>query len=137
APNQTANILVSVASPIGDQVVNGVSTTIGGFTVINNQTLTGWEISNNWAQGKPTYFYATFSEKFNPNPTVSSDGKTIYLSFPTQKGSANQVPVNVGISASGVTDSKANLAAEVGNHSFDDIASSPRQLWSRALSRIT
>ena len=136
APNQTANILVSVASPIGDQVVNGVSTTIGGFTVINNQTLTGWEISNNWAQGKPTYFYATFSEKFNPNPTVSSDGKTIYLSFATQKGSSNQVTVNVGISASSVADAQANLSAEVGNRSFDNIVSSARQLWSQALSRI-
>jgi predicted alpha-1,2-mannosidase len=137
SPSQTANIVVSVASPIGDQVVNGASTTIGGFTVQDSQTITGWEISNNWAQGKPTYFFATFSRPFNPNPTVSSDGKTIYLSFATQKGSANQVIVKVGISASSATDAKANLVAEVGNHNFDDIAEAAEDLWSQALARIT
>jgi predicted alpha-1,2-mannosidase len=136
SPNQTANMLVSVASPIGDQVVNGVSTTVGGFTVQDTQTLTGWEISNNWAQGKPTYFFATFSRPFNPNPTVSSDGKTIYLSFGTQKGSANQVIVEAGISASSIADAKANLAAEVGHQNFDGISASAEQLWSEALSRI-
>jgi predicted alpha-1,2-mannosidase len=137
SPSQTANIVVSVASPIGDQVVNGVSTTIGGFTVQDSQTITGWEISNNWAQGKPTYFSATFSRPFNPNPTVSSDGKTIYLSFATQKGLTNQVIAKVGISASSVADAQANLMAEVGNHNFDDIAGSAADLWSQALSRVT
>jgi predicted alpha-1,2-mannosidase len=137
SPSQTANIVVSVASPIGDQVVNGVSTTIGGFTVQDSQTITGWEISNNWAQEKPTYFSATFSQPFNPNPTVSSDGKTIYLSFATQKGSTNQVIAKVGISASSVADAQANLMAEVGNHNFDDIAGSAADLWSQALSRVT
>jgi predicted alpha-1,2-mannosidase len=137
SPSQTANTVVSVASPIGDQVVNGVSTTIGGFTVQDSQTITGWEISNNWAQEKPTYFSATFSQPFNPNPTVSSDGKTIYLSFATQKGSTNQVIAKVGISASSVADAQANLMAEVGNHNFDDIAGSAADLWSQALSRVT
>jgi len=136
SPSQSASMLVSVASPIGDKTVNGVSTTIGGIAVQDNRTISGWEISNNWASGKPTYFVATFSRPFNPNPTTSSDGKTIYLTFAPQTSSANEVIVKVGISASSTADASANLEREVGDHSFEDISGFAEQLWSRALSRV-
>jgi putative alpha-1,2-mannosidase len=137
SPSQSASMLVSVSSPIGDQIVHGVSTTIGGIAVQDNRTISGWEISNNWASGKPTYFVATFSRPFNPNPTISSDGKTIYPTFAPQTNSTNEVIVKVGISASNTADASANLEREVGNHTFEDISAFADQLWSRALSRVT
>jgi predicted alpha-1,2-mannosidase len=136
-PSHNASILVSVANPIGDKTVNGVSTTIGGIAVQDSHTISGWEISDNWASGKPTYFIATFSRPFNPNPMVSSDGKTIYLTFSSQTDETNNVIVKVGISASSIADASTNLEKEVGGRSFGDISEIAGQLWSQALSRIS
>ena len=52
AAAQKRSMIVSIDNPIGG------STATGKIQAIDAQTIAGWEITNNWANNKPTYFVA-------------------------------------------------------------------------------
>ena len=67
---------ISVINPIGG------STASGKIQVVDAQTIAGWEITNNWANNRPTYFVARFSKPFDTKRVAfSADGFKAYLTF--------------------------------------------------------
>lgn len=129
---QQQNMIVSIDQPIGG------TTSSGKIVVIDAQTIAGWEITNNWASNKPTYFVARFSKAFDPkNVAFSADGYRAYLTFAGNGNYAGgSVTVEVGISPSSIADAQANLAAEVGAKSFDQVRASAERDWATVLGRI-
>ncbi|WP_186250014.1 GH92 family glycosyl hydrolase [Burkholderia gladioli] len=130
ASTQKRAMIVSIASPIGGTLASGK------IQVIDERTIAGWQITNNWANNKPTYFIARFSQPFDKQVNFSADGSTAYLSFGTATTGDAPLTVNVGISPSSVADATANLAAEVGAKPFDEVKAGAEQTWAAALGRI-
>lgn len=131
ATTQKCSMIVSIANPIGGSLQSGK------IQIVDNQTISGWQITNNWAVNKPTYFTAHFSQPFDPNVQYSADGSTAYLTFVTAAGASNAVvTVNVGISPSSMADATANLASEVGKQTFDQVKDAAQHTWATALNRI-
>ncbi|MGM3031577.1 hypothetical protein, partial [Bacillus cereus group sp. BC34] len=86
------SMIVSIDNPIGG------STASGKIQVIDAQTIAGWEITNNWANNKPTYFVARFSKPFDTKHVAfSADGFKAYLTFADGHDSGGAVTVKVGI----------------------------------------
>lgn len=131
AAAQKRSMIVSIAKPIGGSLKSGK------IQVTDDRTISGWQITDNWANNKPTYFVARFSQPFDRDVVISQDGGTAYLTFAAAaSGSASSLTVNVGISPSGVADAAANLSAEVGAKPFDDVKSGAEQAWARVLNRV-
>ena len=131
AAAQKRSMIVSIDNPIGG------STATGKIQVIDAQTIAGWEITNNWANNKPTYFVARFSKPFDTKHVAfSADGFKAYLTFADGNDSGGAVTVKVGISPSSIADAQANLAAEVGAKSFDQVRGAAERVWRAALDRI-
>ncbi|MCQ9369635.1 hypothetical protein NQ036_15535, partial [Brevibacterium sp. 91QC2O2] len=115
AATQKRSMIVSIDNPIGG------STASGKIQVVDAQTIAGWQFTNNWANDKPTYFVARFSKPFDmQHVAFSADGFKAYLTF-ADGGTGGAVTVKVGISPSSIADAQANLAAEVGTKSFDQV----------------
>ena len=114
---------------------------------IDPYTVEGYRVLTGWAQLRKVYFYATFSE-----PIISSElfnGGSMYanekivngtnvravLNFNT--GNGKPVLVRVGLSEVSPSGAKANLEAEVGQKSFDQIRQEAKAKWQEQLSNIT
>ncbi|MBN3738467.1 MULTISPECIES: GH92 family glycosyl hydrolase [Burkholderia] len=130
AATQKRSMIVSIDNPIGG------STASGRIQIVDARTIVGWQFTNNWANHKPTYFVARFSKPFDTkNVAFSTDGFKAYLTF-ADGSDGGAVTVKVGISPSSVADAQANLAAEVGTQSFDQVRGAAERVWHAALDRI-
>ncbi len=99
----------------------------------NDSVVSGYRISKGWAKHQQIYFTAVFSKRIQK---LEQKGDSIgTVTFKTN-GSSDPVYVKVGLSPVSVENAKLNLASEVANKSFDQIAANARKQWSNELSRI-
>ncbi|MBX7257937.1 MAG: GH92 family glycosyl hydrolase, partial [Candidatus Hydrogenedentes bacterium] len=85
---------------------------------------------------KPFASYATWTgESISPN-TDSASGDSVGVDCSFAIDDSNVVEVRVGISYVSIANARANLDAEAGSRSFDEIAAEAQKAWDERLSAI-
>jgi len=139
-----SNVTISIDA--GDTIVEGVHNDRGEFVRFNYTSLPiyfSMRISavdgNTFAPLSSTIgtwasYIATNAQGLNASATVGADLDSLgaYAIF----SSPATVEVRVGISAVSIAGARANLIAEQGNQSFDDIVASADAVWETALGAI-
>lgn len=101
--------------------------TISGFVYDPNLT---------WFQSIPNiYFYITVSKPITSFAYPAKAGVCANIDFSTIAN--EQVILNIGTSYISVEQAKANLAAEIGNKSFDDIQEEGALEWDNMLGKVS
>ena len=114
------------------------------FRIEDAHTLSGYRVSTGWAKFQPIYFTAHFSQPFDHqlykgkdavsgNSLTAKDSKAV-LNFGDLHASPLQV--NVGLSYTSIANAKANLRAEVGQRSFNDVRLQARNTWQQQLGKF-
>ena len=98
------------------------------FVQVDEYTVTGYRMSNEWAREHMVYFAARFN---HPIQSVSGDSPIYALNF----GDVETVDANVAVSYSSVDGALANLEAEK-ETSFETALSLADAKWSTELSKI-
>ena len=113
---------------------------------ISGQSIVGWRRSKAWAKNQIVYFAIEFShpligygiavnDKLVPDLTEAR-GKNIKAYFRFYTGSGQQVTAKVGISSVDQNGAFLNLAAELGNKSFDKVRAEAEAAWNTELNKI-
>ena len=114
--------------------------------VVDNKTLEGYRIISGWAKLRKVYFRAEFSRPFDshifkegqyefPNAPIANNAELkIVMNF--DKNNDKPLIVKVGISSVSAEGAKENLAAEIKDFDFDNIAAVAYQAWNKELSCI-
>ncbi len=132
--------------------------TLWSYIRVESPTLiTGYTITNGWAQTKYTYFAMQLSEpitnygyrdnekvnyngghrKFNPTSNFPEmGGRKLVAFFDFDLSKTKQLEVKVALSAVSTEGAIKNLKAETEGKSFDDILSQTRKEWNEKLSII-
>jgi predicted alpha-1,2-mannosidase len=133
-----ANIIIDLTHR--DEVLDS------GLRITGKSTVVGWRRSRAWAKNQIVYFAIQFS-----HPMISSgiavDDKLVpdlreargrnvkaYFRFPTTI--APKVSARVGISSVDLNGALLNLAAELGNKSFDTLRAQAAAAWNAELNKI-
>jgi predicted alpha-1,2-mannosidase len=95
--------------------------------------ITGW-VKNGGAGVGRLYFCAVFSKKFVESGDQNSGG-VAYVKFSTKADET--VNMRVGTSYFSEAQAEANLNAEIGNKSFEQVRDEGRNAWNRELNKIT
>lgn len=126
--------------------------------VEDETTLTGYRITNGWARTHYLYFaiklsqpiksygyadthqpqYNGFWRRFDLHknfPEMGSRGLVAYFDLDLQQG--HEVTVQVALSPVSTAGALKNLEAEVGNRSFQEVASAAEKAWEKELSLFT
>jgi predicted alpha-1,2-mannosidase len=113
---------------------------------VDPYTVQGYRILTGWAQLRKVYFYAKFSEPIQSNQLytggsmypnekiVNGTNVKAVLNFNTENG--KPLLIKVGLSEVSVDGAKANLAAEIGEKSFNQIEVAAKEKWQKELSNI-
>jgi predicted alpha-1,2-mannosidase len=117
------------------------------LTIANDHTVTGWADSD---QGYRIHFAAEFDHPFTahgvwqnygdaPAEGSSAEGRGAggYVSFDTTNPLDTTVTAKIGVSFVSVANALANLDAEAGNKSFDDVHRDTRSAWNDALNTVS
>lgn len=119
---------------------------------IGRDTVSGWVSSGRFCGTDShyrVYFYARFDTPFSSAGTwrdgtvtgtvapgtVSGPGTGAWVSFPNVAGA--RINVGTGLSFVSVDGARANLDAENGGRSFDEVAAAARKSWNERLNRIS
>ena len=137
-PSGDANIIIDLTHR--DEVLDS------GLRITGASTVAGWRRSKAWAQNQIVYFAIEFShpiidsgiavdEKLVPG-LKDARGKNIKAYFRFYTGIAPKVTAKVGISSVDINGAWLNLAAELGNKSFDKVRAEATADWNRQLNKI-
>jgi predicted alpha-1,2-mannosidase len=137
-PSDDANIIIDLTHR--DEVLDS------GLRITGASTVAGWRRSKAWAQNQVVYFAIEFShpiidsgiavdEKLVPG-LKDARGKNIKAYFRFYTGIAPKVTAKVGISSVDINGAWLNLAAELGNKSFDKVRAEATADWNRQLNKI-
>lgn len=117
-----------------------------GLRITGASTVVGWRRSKAWARNQIVYFAIEFSHPiimsgitFNDTPVpgvTETRGKNIKAFFRFHTGVASKVTAKVGISSVDQNGAWLNLAAELGNKSFDKVRAEAAAEWNRELNKI-
>ena len=115
--------------------------------IVDDHTVEGYRILTGWANLRKVYFYAKFSQpirsnelynggtKYENEKLVNGNNLKAVLNFNTQNGAPLQV--KVGLSSVSLQGAQLNLATEIANKSFDQVAKDAKDQWQRELSKIS
>lgn len=115
------------------------------FTIVNNNSVSGFRRSRSWAVDQRVYFYAVFSEDFKKTGIYSDDNFLPEKSYAEGKNikaviefndTQKPVYVKVGISAISEENAKMNLESEIGSKEFDAVRKDANELWNSYLNKI-
>lgn len=117
-------------------------TLMSGLTILNDSTVTGYRISDEWAQDHKVYFVATFSKPILSSYFVSGTKITKGKSIEGLKlngvfdfnNSAKPLLVKTGISYVSIDGALANLQTELPDWDFEDTKQKAVQKWNQSLS---
>ena len=103
------------------------------LNLVNDSTIEGYRISQEWAQEQHIYFVATFSL---PLQIADKDrtGRVAAFRFALQKN--KPLLLKVGISAVSIAGAKQNLAAEIPHWNFEQTRQAASDTWNTALQKI-
>ncbi len=129
-----------------DYALQNAENTALELNIISDTEITGWKVTNGWAENQGIGFYMQFSKPFTcdivdtPIP-VERNGKNLQwpqrkalLHFATQAD--EEVLVKVGISAVDIDGARRNVEAELPSWNFDSIASAAQQAWNERLAKV-
>ncbi len=117
------------------------------LNIISDTEITGWKMTNGWAENQGIGFYMQFSKPFTCDIVdtpieVERNGKSTQwpqrkalLHFTTQTD--EEVLVKVGISAVDIDGARRNVEVELPSWNFDSIASIAQQAWNERLARVS
>ncbi|MGN0034013.1 MAG: GH92 family glycosyl hydrolase [Candidatus Limimorpha sp.] len=100
--------------------------------VENNNSISGFRRTGQWAKDQYLYFYAEFSKDFS---SYSSDDEKLVYAFDFVNDGAPLL-MRIGISAVDVEGAKNNLVSEITDFDFDALAQRTLDMWNDELSRI-
>lgn len=98
----------------------------------DNNTISGFRRTGQWAKDQYLYFYAEFSKDFT---SYSSDDKGLVYAFDFVND-GTPLLMRIGISAVDVEGAKNNLASEVNDFDLDALAHRTFEMWNDELSRV-
>ena len=98
----------------------------------DNNTISGFRRTGQWAKDQYLYFYAEFSKDFT---SYSSDDKGLVYAFDFVND-GTPLMMRIGISAVDVEGAKNNLASEVNDFDLDALAHRTFEMWNDELSRV-
>jgi predicted alpha-1,2-mannosidase len=117
-----------------------------GIRFVNDRELEGYRRSSAWAKDQRLYFVARFSKSFR-SFGISADGTVVegkreasgadikaFVNYGTE--SAEEVTVEVALSAVSCEGARRNLESESPDGDFDRARRAARDEWNRALGRI-
>jgi predicted alpha-1,2-mannosidase len=102
-----------------------------GITLVTNDEIEGYRISQAWAAKQMIYFVAKFSRPFNE---VNIDSLQAFLTFSDNKN--EPVLVKLGISGVSIEGARKNLEAEIPEWDFDSIRLQAQVTWNAELGKI-
>jgi len=115
-----------------------------GFRLVNDSTIAGYRLSDEWATDHKVYFTAVFSrpvkalqlyKEGKPVSSVSDTGLHIQVKLDFTK-SAEPLLVKTGISYVSEEGASANLSQEIPHWNFDELRTAARAKWNESLSTI-
>lgn len=116
------------------------------FRQENETDISGFRISNSWADEQHVYFYARFSQPIKyldyrgdinaDNSEYDAYGKRLFINLGFGDGLDNNLLVKVGISPVSIEGAKKNLEAEAAKYSFKEIREKARSAWNNELSKV-
>ena len=117
-----------------------------GLRITGRSTVVGWRRSKAWAKNQIVYFAIEFSHPMIASGIAVDDkivpglsearGKNIKAYFRFYTASATKVTARVGISSVDQNGAWLNLAAELGNKSFDKLRAEAAADWNAELNKI-
>jgi len=114
--------------------------------VIDNRTIEGYRIISGWAKLRKVYFRAEFSRPFTSHifkagqtelpEAVVANHPELRLVLNFDSGNDQPVIVRVGLSSVNIDGARENLATEMPDFRFDEIAAKTNAAWNKELSCI-
>ncbi len=114
--------------------------------IVDEYTIEGYRVITGWARLRKIYFSMRFSKPMVGNMLISElgatpnlktiDGRNLKAILDFSSADAAPLLVKVGISPVSVTNARQNLATEIGNQSFDEIAAQADNQWENELGKI-
>ena len=106
---------------------------------ISDTEIVGYRFSEAWASDQRLYFVIKTSHSFkdvlqSPTKKGMAGAQKIALNFINPKNEA--VILKVGISAVDIEGAKKNLAAEIGNQTFEQVKKAAQNFWEQQLEKI-
>lgn len=135
-----AHIILDLVHGIGNRATDT------SVTVENNDTISGYRISEGWGGRRAIYFVAQFSKPFD-SFGIEQDGRRLadahqakgrsVKAFFNYKTAANDVVfVKVGISGTGIDGARKNLAAEIPSWDFEGTRAAAVRQWKNIFSAV-
>jgi len=136
-----AHVVLDLVHNIGNDTIEG------SVKVENNNTISGYRISNGWGGRRVIYFVMQFSKPFDSfgiernghqlaadaHESVGRDIKA----YVTYKTAANEaILVKVGISGTGIEGARKNLAAEIPEWNFDGVRAAAVKQWQNVFNAV-
>lgn len=114
--------------------------------IVDEYTIEGYRVITGWARLRKIYFSMRFSKPMVGNMMISElgatpnlktiDGRNLKAILDFSSADATPLLVKVGISPVSVANARQNLATEIGNQSFDEIAAQADNQWETELGKI-
>ncbi len=114
--------------------------------IIDAFTIEGYRVITGWAHLRKVYFSMRFSKPLTANTMISEsevvrnlkniDGRNLKMILDFSSDNNAPLLVKVGISPVSTANARQNLDQEIGDLSFDEIASRAEDLWETELSKV-
>jgi predicted alpha-1,2-mannosidase len=136
-----AHIILDLVHNIGNDPVEA------SLKVENNDTISGYRISDGWGGQRAVYFVMQFSRPFD-SFAIERDGRQLAANARESTGRAIKAAVNyktaaneailvkVGISGTGVEGARKNLAAEIPAWNFDGVHAAAVRQWKQVFDAV-
>lgn len=106
----------------------------GNFQINDNQNVSGFRISQGWANRQHFYFHLCTSIPFISHEVTDENGMLkLLLEFPSQ---TKELTIKVGMSHVDVDGAKLNLETEIPHFSLNQVYNYNMQLWNKELAKI-
>jgi predicted alpha-1,2-mannosidase len=118
-----------------------------GLTVENQDTVTGYRLSDGWGGRRAVYFALQFSKPFEScvleenGQRLGADahgakGKSVKASFNYKTAAGEVVLVKVGISGTSIEGARKNLAAEIPDWNFEGVRKAASEQWEKVFDAV-
>jgi len=136
-----SHIILDLAHGIGNGPVKAA------LHVDDNQTISGYRISDGWGGRRAVYFVIQFSKPFDSfgmeqdgqrlaGTAQDSRGKIVKAFFNYKTTAGEIVLVKVGISGTSIDGARKNLAAEIPKWDFDAVRADAAQQWKKLFDAV-
>lgn len=104
------------------------------INIIDKQTLSGYRISQDWAEEQHFYFYLKTNVRYDNARIYDKNGRNKLLLVFSEE--TNTIKVKVGISAVDEKGAKLNLESEINHWNFNKTRAEITKKWNKELNKI-